>query len=199
MRRLVSQEEREKKRKRNQITIGIILGIVLVMSTLGFALQGALSNNANSGSSSGQGTFSYNGFQFTNSNGVWILGNFVFQNSPADVENLSSAVIGTLNDAKSYQNAPLYIYSEDTTARIEAYANMGNIAQRVQDACPAGANCTENVPLKTCADNFIIIKASNNSLGGSIKQDKGCVYIVGPKKDLVRLTDEFLYKILGVN
>jgi len=199
MRKLVSHEERDKKRQRNQMFVVVVLGIILVLSIMGFALQGALGSNTNSGSN--QGTFTYNGFQFTNNNGFWILGNFVFQNNPANVSNLSSAVVGILNGAQNYQNQPAYIYSEDAAARVEAYSNIGNIALRVQDACPsqntsAGANCTENIPIKTCADNFIIIRYANMSM---IKQDNGCVYIEGPQQDLVKLTDEFLYKILGVN
>lgn len=193
MRKLVSKEETAKKQRRNQIIVGIILGVVLVLSVMGFALQGAIGNTS---SSSGQGTLNYNGFQFTTQNNLWILGNFVFQNSPGNVSNLSSAIVGTLNSAQTYQNVPAYIYSENDGAKVEAYANIGNIAERVQDACPSDVNCTENVPVKNCTSNFIIIKPGNTSM---IKQDGGCVYIEGQSQDLVKLTDEFLYKILGVN
>ncbi len=195
MRKLMSKEDRDKKQRRNQILAGVVLGIVMVISVLGFAIQGALGNNTNTNTQ--QGTTSYNGFQFTNSNGVWILGNFVFQSSPMDASNFSSAINGTLNGAATYQNLPVYIYSENPSARIEAYANLGNIAQRVQDACISGVNCTENVPVKTCADHLIIIKDTNST--GSIRQDGGCVYIEGPNNELVNLTDTFLYNIIGVN
>jgi len=191
MRRLVSREEHERRRKKNQVIAGIILVVVMVMSTLGFAIQGALGNS--SGTSDSPTKVNYNGFEFTNDNGVWLIGNFVFQNGPADVGNTS---LGILNDVTSYQDRPLYIYSEDSSARVEAYINLGNIANRVQDACIEGTTCSENVPVKTCSDNFIIIKESNNT---AIKQDGECVYIEGQKDDLVKLTDEFLYKILGVN
>lgn len=197
MRKLISHEDREKKKHRNQFIVVIVLGVVLVLSIAGFALQGALGGS----SSSSQGTTTYNGFQFTRSDNYWIIGNFVFQNGPMNVSNLSSTVTGLLNNAQDYQGSPVYIYSEDAGARAEAYANFANIALRVQDACPSestspNANCTENVPTKTCSDNFIIIKSANTSM---IKQDNGCVYIEGPQQDLVKLTDEFLYKILGIN
>lgn len=190
MRKLTSKEDQERKRRKNQITAGIILVVVMVMSTLGFALQGALGNSSDNTDSSTQ--VKYNGFEFTKNNGVWILGNFVFQYGPQEVSPLE----GIFNDASLYQQKPVYIYSEDSAARIEAYVNLANIAERIQDACTEGASCNENVPVKDCTDNFIIIEEDNSA---SVSQVQNCVYIKGPADELVKLTDGFLYKILGVN
>ena len=66
----------------------------------------------------------------------------------------------------------------------------------MQKACPEYVNCTdEDLPTKTCEDNFIIIKEGNYS---NIIQDENCVFIEGKQEDLVQIVDEFLFKILGI-
>ena len=191
MRRLVSQEEEARKKKKNQTILVLFLAAIMVMSTIGFAIQ------SNSGTNTGTGTsgneVEYNGYKFTNQNGLWVLGSFVFQNLPGDVPNLGTGIKGTNN----YQGKPAYIYSEDSLAEAEVALNLGQIALRVQKACPEGenTNCPSDLPVKTCSDNFIIIKESNTSL---ISQDNNCVYIGGQKTELVALADQLFFKILGV-
>jgi len=191
MRRLVSKEEEEKRRKRNQTILVIFLAVVMVMSTLGFAIQ---SNMGNQGRNSVQGNEAeYNGYKFINKNGLWVLGNFVFKNLPKDVPDVGAG----LNSIKDYQGKPAYIYSEDELAEIEITVNLGQVALRVQKACPEGENvsCDPDWPIKTCTDNFVLIKESNTSI---IRQNNNCVYIEGQKESLVALADQFLFKILGV-
>lgn len=186
MRRLVSKEEEERKRKRNQTILVLFLAFIMVLSTVGFAIQG---NGGDSGISENEAE--YNGYKFINQNGLWVLGGFVFQNLPQKVPDIGSG----LKSASNYQEKPAYIYSEDETAEIEIAVNLGQIALRIQKACPEGTNCTEELPVKTCADNLIIIKESNASL---INQSNNCVYIQGSKEDLIALADQFLFKILGI-
>ena len=191
MRRLISKEERERQRKRNQVTVGAILVFLMVASTLGYAIQSNLGNDSGNFGTQNSGELDYNGFKFSYINGFWVLGNFVFTNSPEDAPNLGFG----LNDAQSYQNKPFYISSESEEAEIEATLNLRQIAERVQRACTEESNCTDELPIKTCSDNFIIIKESSIS---DVRQEGNCVYIEGPKEELVRLVDGFLYKILGV-
>jgi len=87
------------------------------------------------------------------------------------------------------------LQTEDDLAGIEIYVNMAQIAERVTPACLSGTTCEENVPIKTCNDNFIIIKEASVN---TVRQDSNCVYIEGKKEDLVKLTDEFLFKIMGI-
>lgn len=188
MRRIVSKEERGRLRKRNQIIAGAVLVLLMVFSTLGFALQNGFTNNSNGDS----GNIKYNGFEFVNSNGFWVLGQFVFRYNPNNVPDIGSG----LKTAQDYQGMPFYIYSEDTNAESEIYVNMRQIVPRVQDACPEGTLCSnKDLPVKKCSDNFIIIKEDNIS---SIKQEDNCIYITGEKNQLAKLADQFLFKILGV-
>ncbi len=188
MRGIISKEERERVRRRNQIVVGAILVFLMVASTLGYAIQGNLGDTQGSGNSA---ELNYNGFKFSYINGFWVLGSFVFRNSPKDVKEVSSS----LDLAQKYQGEPVYIQSENEEAEAEATINLQQIAQRVQRACVESTNCTENLPVKTCSDNFIIIKESDVD---RISQVDNCVYIEGKKENLVMLVDGFLFKILGI-
>ena len=189
MRALISKEQEEKKRKRNQTILVVFLGFIMIASTLGYAIQ---SNLGGSQTVNGANETKYNGYTFTNQNGLWVLGNYVFRNLPQQVPNIGFGI----NTAISYQGKPAYIYSENDEAEVEVLANLGQIALRVQRACPSNStSCEAGLPVKTCSDNFIIIKESNTS---SITQDNNCVYIEGTQEQLTALADQFLFKILGI-
>ena len=188
MKRFISKSEREKGAKRKQIIIGISLTFLMVLSVLGFALQGGMGNSDDENSSD---TVIYNGLEFTYINGFWRINSFAFKYNPEQVPDIGFG----LKDATFYQGFPAYIYSESEEAKLEVYANLGQIAQRVQNACIESENCPGNFPVKTCEDNFIIIKEGNNSM---ITQENNCVYIEGLQEDLTKLTDQFLFKILGI-
>jgi hypothetical protein len=156
MRRIVSKHQEGKKKRRNQITIGVILIFVMVISTLGFALQG-FGGFGEEDDGSSVNNIEYNGFEFV--------------------------------------GKPLYIDSESEEAELEILINLGNIALRTQKACIEKRGCEENRPTKTCTDNFIIIRESNIS---NILQQDNCVFIEGASEDLTQLTDQFLFKVLGI-
>jgi hypothetical protein len=192
MRKIISKESEQKKRKRNQWIIGIILIVVMGLSTIGYSLS--------SGDKTNDGTSSivYNNLQFTKNSGFWNVEKdnlaFSFTYSPNEVNKTSFP----LNLINTYSGKPLYLYTENSNAGTEVYRNfvyLNKIVQRMQEACPEGQTCTWDIPTKNCTNNFIIIKTANES---SIKQSENCVFIYGKKEDLVKLTDSFLYKITGI-
>jgi len=208
MRRLISKHEENKKRKRNQIIIGLILIFVMFFSVLGFAfvsfsfsggrdinkpsLNSRDINNLNLNS------INYNGFEFREQNGFWILNkdniNFIFRNNPNQVAKTDS-VISPLNN---YLNRSLYINSESIEAESEIKTNLLQFVKKIENACLEGCNNNEELPIKSCEDNFIIIKEISENEPSGINQENNCVFIKGKKADLVKLTDEFLFKLLGV-
>ena len=189
MRALISKGEEERRRKKNQTILVVILAFIMVASTLGFAIQ---SNSGDSGNPGVQtDTVRYGDYEFVNQNGLWVLGNFVFRNLPQQVPDIGFG----MKTAENYQGKPAYVYSEDADSEAEIAINLGQIAQRIQKACPENTICTEDLPVKTCSDNFIIIKESSNS---SITQENNCVYIQGEKAQLTALADQFLFKTLGI-
>jgi len=189
MRKIISKHKEDKKRKRNQLIVGFILIFIMFFSVLGYSLGG---RDATEDSNK----INYNGFEFENQNGFWVLNmenfNFIFRYNPEQVEK-SYALVNPLNN---YYQKPLYVSSENLEAEREIYINLQQIALRMQSACLEGEECRdENMAVKTCADNFIIIREDNSSY---ITQNENCVFINGPQENLTRMTDEFLFKILGV-
>lgn len=191
MRKLVSKREGSKKKRTNQLIVGLVLVGVMIISTLGFAFQG---NPSGAEETNKQG-IDFNGFQFVEYNNFWVTERgsfqFIFRYNPDEVIKIESEI----NNLDSYYNEVLYIFSEDSVAEGEIANNLGQVVKRMQKACFGEENCEEDLPVKNCEDNFIIIIEKNTS---DIVQQERCVYIYGPKEDLVKTTDEFLFKIIGI-
>ena len=152
MRKIISRYEEEKRRKRNGWIVGIILTILMIFSVLGYAFNGTGQDNSG---------LDYNGFKFINQNGLWILEKegsyFIFTYSPKEIE-ISDSQVKNINN---YKGKVLYISSENNLAESEIYTNFfyqNQIAQRIQNACLEDEKCEEDLPIKNCEDNFIIIK-----------------------------------------
>ncbi len=188
MRKISSRHAEEKKQKRNQIIVGIILIFVMLGSVFGI-IVGSFEKEDNS-------KINYNGFEFAKQNNRWILNignfNFIFQYNPYQVEEINSENLKYLDN---YYNKPLYISSESNEAISEIYINLKQIAQRIQFACINEKECEGDLPVKTCEDNFIIIKKGNSS---EIVQDENCVFIKGAEENLTEISDEFLFQITGI-
>jgi len=189
MRKILSKEQEEKKQRKNQLSIGIVLILVMILSVLGYSFGSEKESNEK---------IVYNGFEFTKESGFWVVNienaKFSFQYNPLEVESINSV----LNSLGDYLNKPLYIYSTEADAEAEFYKNLfyyNAIAERVQKACPENEVCEAGLPVKTCSDNFIIIKESNNS---EIKQTDNCLFIEGKREDLIKLSDSVLFKIIGI-
>lgn len=187
MKKIISKQEEAKKQKRNQIIIGVILIVVMFGSGFGMVVNSFGNRDINN-------KITYNGFNFIKQDNLWNLQkgnfNFLFLYNPKQVQriNFSGDYIN-----KYYSN-PLYLSSDNNEASLEIYNNFGKIAQRIQFAC-FDENCTQDIPTKTCKDNFIIIRESNKT---SITQQDNCVFIESPQENLTKTTDEFLFHIIGV-
>ena len=185
--RIRARRESKKKQRMNQIIVGGILVLVMLMSVLGYAFQG--------GSDGSSEEIEYNGFKFVEQDGYWFT-NFedrelIFLYNPLEIDEKG---IG-LKTFENYESKPLYIYSENTPALGEIYRNLEGIYQRIQFACPEGKECEEDVPEKSCENNFIIIKISQEN---KIVQENNCVFIEGVEEDLAKLSDEFLFEIFSI-
>ncbi len=190
MRKILSKEEEAKRTRRNQFLIGGAMILIMVASTLGYAFSREQTTSSEK--------IIYNGLEFVKQSGFWTASKdsyqLFFKYTPKETEEISSK----LNLLSSYSNKPLYIYSDSTEAAMEVYNNLfyqNRIVERVQDACIEGENCSENYPVKTCDNNFIIIRESETE---SIRQNKSCVFIEGNRENLTKLSDSFLFKITGI-
>ena len=192
MRRLGSKRKETKKQKRKQLIVGIILASILFASIFGYGFRGRDGSEENK--------VTYNGYEFIEEDGFWFMeiGNFEFsfRYNPQETEQIDS----DLNPLESYYGKPLYISSEDIESESEIYRNLkyqNPIIQRMQLACLEGETCEDDeLPIKTCEDNFIIIKESDIT---KVSQDNNCVFIEGQGENLTKITDGFLLKIIGID
>lgn len=188
MRRIQSKKSLERKQKKNQLIIGIILIVVMFGSVFGIIV-----NSFNSEENSN--ILEYNGLKFVNSNGIWVLnlGNieFLFKYNPEEVEKVDSE----LDALSSYSGEVLYIDSKNYEAKLEVYRNFNSIAERIQLACIEETDCEENLPIKTCDDRLIIIK--EGEFANVLQEDK-CVFINAPAENLTKTVDSFLFNILDI-
>jgi len=194
MRKIISKYEEGKKKRRTQFIVGGILIFIMVFSLLGYAFQ---DQNINGGSSSNS-TLDYNGISFVNQNGLWAVnyGNqrIAFTYHPSQIP--SADLTNLTKNIDNFSGKPLYINSYDYNAESEIKMDLSPFASEIKDACLEGADCNQNsqLPVKNCGDNFIIIQ--NGS--GNVRQEQNCIFISGQGEDLIKLTDNVLFKIFGI-
>ena len=195
IKRLETAQEMKRKEKRRQYALGIVLIVVLFGSVFGIIV-----NTFNSSSSDNPNQkLNYNGHVFEVFNGYYntSIGNnvFYFSNSPNETD-LVPVLTNFSRKISSYSGKEVYISSKSYPVYAELAQNLNSFALRVQGACKSGEYCADKtLPLKTCSDNLIIVK---NSTINKIYEDNNCIYIEGNETDLLKLTDEFLLRELGI-
>ncbi|MEM2933068.1 MAG: hypothetical protein QW622_02580 [Candidatus Pacearchaeota archaeon] len=193
IKRIMSKEEKEKIESKKRKTIVIVMTIIMVLSSLGYVF---MSQNRER---TGKTKMNYNGIDFNLREDGWhfqIEGlDFVTIYSPKDTENISAAIF--LN-AWDYYGKPLY-FSRDSPQEgiIEIEKNLNRIASRMQYAC-LDENCSEFAVKNCSSDNIIVIKESEKN-ETFISQEDNCIVINALPSEIVRASDKFLYKILGLN
>jgi len=191
MRKITTQKERDNKTKRNQLIIGIILVVVLLSSTAGFAFAGRNEETLKE--------INYKNIKFVQDNsGYWRFnvqgGNFITRYSPEEAQDIQFFTYTTLN---SYANKPLYFSSDFNEPNYEIARNLNSYVLRINDAC-LDEECEKNSPIKDCEiDNIIIIREPVNETE-RIYQENNCVYIVADISNQTLYSNAFLYKILGI-
>ncbi|HOW37136.1 MAG TPA: hypothetical protein PLK34_02720 [Candidatus Pacearchaeota archaeon] len=201
MRKIVSVREVEKRSKRNQLIVGIILVSLLLFSVLGYAFQGRDNSDNSSEQEENSGKFTYNGFEFTYQNGFWAtdyLESFLlFAYSPTEGQLIGFQEMN--KSLEDYSGKTVYIYSNNlnnTAAETELKMNLLAITKDVTEVCLQGEVCEdENLPIKTCEDNVIIIRESSEQ---KLDYNQNCVIISGKQESLIRLVDEFLFKLFKI-
>jgi len=188
MKRLKSKHAEKKKQRRNNTILALVLIMIMFGSVFGIIVNSF-------GEDKQINKVVYNGFEFIGQNGYWYLigedVQFSFKYNPEQIEAVESNVSAIAN----YVDKPLYISSEDVSARTEIYKNLKQVVQRMQMACYGNETCSGNLPVKTCEDNFIIIRESAER---KITQEQNCVFIDGEEGNLTEVVDEFLFQTLGI-
>lgn len=191
MRKIVSKDSAERKEKAKRWTISILLLSIMVLSVFGIVVD----SMGKTGSNSNQ--VEYNGATFNYRGERWFFSvdgkEFVISNPPG---NLTEVPAEKLNPLEAYANKPLYISLEDRALESQIYYNFYKSATRIQPACLDEKNCSGDFPIKTCEDNFIILKEGNET---GITQKDNCVFIEAPEKEMQNAVDVFILNIAGIN
>jgi len=193
MKAIESAGERDKRRKRNQIILGVIMIGLMLLSTAGYAVMNWEGTGTNSGK------IKYGNYTLLLENGFWtteINGEkFYFEFLPNETSGGNNLNLGGL---KVYSDKPLYIVSQDSYLAGKVATNLGNSVERINPACISGENCTSSdLPVKNCStDNVIIIKDYDKP---TVEKKEKCVFIGAENYlDKKKAIDEFFYRLLGI-
>ena len=177
MRKIVSEEERQKHANRKKSILTILMLIILLGSTAGYAFLSYTS------------TDSQNNVPTQQTGAGWPFiagGNTLYlKNSQEGVQNISVSIY---NNFGSYSGKPLYIASDNSGITSEIANTLGLYTYRVQEACYGP--CTRDFPEKDCSENLIVWKQSDEN---KVYQNNSCIFIEGD----IRAADAFIYKILS--
>jgi len=204
---LESKEERDKKIKKRNLFLGVIIAIVMIGGTVGWAFL--------SGDTGNVGQKNYNGFNFVQTENYWqtqidLQGQkFLLQTSflPGEVENVTSN-FGNL-DLNSFAGKGVYIIANfpgERQAAIEFAINLQNLLNRVQFAClkeDANESFCIDKPIKSCEDAdqntaIITIHESEDINSTTIDYNSGCLTIAGTAGDVIRAMDKGIFSMFGV-
>jgi hypothetical protein len=193
MKKILTREQEAKKTRRNQLVIGIILVGLMLLSTAGYAIG----NDRSDTNTASQ--IDYKGVTFVRNGDYWNFNfkdqNFITQYNPEEVKDINVFVQSSLND---YFSKPLYFVTESGQLEMELAVNLKNSVLRIQSACISEKNCENNLPVKNCSlDNVIIVKEALNQTE-SIYQDRKCIFITAEYTNLTKYEDAFLFKILEI-
>jgi hypothetical protein len=183
MRKIKSQTEIDKKKKRNQVIIGVVLVALMTFSTLGYSLM----DNKNSGSTN---RVEYDGVTLVNSNGLWEIENtkVYFNYLPTELENISVEGSYGLND---YTDQPVYFVNYSDAGEL-IINNLQGKLERYQDAC-LDVPCGLDLPIKNCSENLIFVFVDSEE--DRVYQKEKCIFISG---DAFKGVDAFNYQLFGI-
>jgi hypothetical protein len=191
MKKIITAEEKAKKTRINQLVIGLILIVVMLFSTLGYAFSDKSKTSSTS--------IKYKGIEFNQNSGYWVFNlngkQFSTFNNPVEVENISFSIKNLL---ANYEDKPLY-FSGNSQSLYEITRNLNQFTERIQEACLIGENCSANLPVKDClTDNIIIIRENSENQKENVYQQDNCVFISASYENQTKYSDAFLLKILGI-
>lgn len=189
MRKIETQEEKERKEKRKQTFLAVALTLILIGSTAGYAFFTREREGENlKVKIYGRDFFFQNNYWLTN----YASRTLYFHNLPNETKNIESDELFNWN----YQGQAIYFVNTQPAAQT-ILINLGEHFSRYQEACfeeDSEIPCNEekNLPLKNCSDFLIIFKESEKT---KVKKQENCIFLEG---DFEKATDKFIYKLLKI-
>jgi len=192
IRKLESKKDQDKKRKRNNFILSLVLIVVLFGSIFGTFLN-LFGNNSEDSTQ-----LSYRGIPMSQQGNLFVLAlgdrAFYFTTNPNEVVSYDVNISKTI---PAFVGKPFYIDSFDYGVAQELAQNFQGYPERIATACINETDCVdESAPIKTCQDNIIIVRESKEN---KVYEVENCIYIEGTDEDLIKMTDAFILKALGLN
>ena len=141
----------------------------------------------------------YNGYQFNNVNGKYVLEldnqGFVFDNSPYDVSDIN------VDDLRIESDKYYIIFDpEDKDLNLEysiqkLYSILSSLNINVQFACSKEEGCEGDFPIKNCENYAFYLKKKDNA---KIYKDNNCLVVEGDNQEISRSVDKINLKLLKV-
>ena len=197
MKGIVSSVDRDRVTRRNQLIVGVVLILVMLFSTIGFAFSFGHTGNVVE-------EIEYKGVEFSrdSSTGYWTFEKdgveFFTIYSPEEVSDIDFV---NYKKVGNYAGQPLYFIGDPGDGFAELYRTLSNYALRVGGAC-LDEECEEDYPIKDCGvDNVVIIEdiVNGSEVIEGITTDVNCVYIKAKPENLVRYVDAYLFDLLGLD
>ena len=189
---------KDKSKARNILILSILLVGIMVISTVGFAL------NFGGGNKNSKDIVDYNGVKFfrdSENSGYWRFNyqnyDFIMQYNPQEVSDIK---FFTTLSVQSYAGKPLYFSGDSGEPVYEIVRNLGErFIPRTQKACISEKECKEDLPVKNCSDdNIIILKEPEENQSEGIYQEENCIFIIAKYSNQTRFADRFLFGILKI-
>ena len=200
MRKIITKTQQNKKTKRNQLIIGLLLIGLMLFSVIGYALSGR-------GAEEDLEKIEYKGIKFVEDNsGYWSFKidgiDFLTKYNPKETENILFSSSLNLN---TYSNKPLYFVGIFQEPNFEINRNLNSLVLRVREACLSKKDCEGDLPIKNCSvDNIIVIRELESDLEDeseekeNIYQEGNCVFITASLGNQTKYADKFLFNVLGI-
>lgn len=203
LKKIQTREDSEKKKRRMRLVVGFIIIVLMILSTIGFAMfENDQSNTSNN---------TYNGFKFSQTTNGWqttVQGQTITTSYfPTEVLN----VTGSNVYAFDFNSKVVYIAvtSQDDVYNSNELGNLDYITERSQFACQKEAEnskfCQDsNLPVKNCEDvngsatTRVIVINSNVTGAPSYDYYNNCLTINAQGSDLRMAINNFIFKIFGV-
>ncbi|MAG02653.1 hypothetical protein CMI42_04920 [Candidatus Pacearchaeota archaeon] len=189
MRKILSESEKARKRRSGQLVIGVVLIILMLFSSVGYAFL----NNTDSTSVN---RVNYNGLDFSSDGYYWYFEKydkeFITSYNPQDLEDEGISFSSSF-DITDYDGAVVYYVGEMNEGIVEIDSNLNSYLLRSSRACIG--ECEEDLPIKGCVDNLIVFEESDNE---RIYQRDKCVFIASKVQNRLKYADAFLFDALGI-
>jgi len=195
LKKIQSKKEIEKKQKRNQLVIGLILIFVMLISTAGYAFDQTRTEKK-----------IYNNIVFVKQeSNLWQAQKIgtLTQFLPQEV----AIINGSVSISKSQLDGKIFYFdifsSDELNAANEVMKNLA--VAKTQQICIEGEENKEgceNLAIKSCFDenlnNYIFVFKSESNSTLNLEKKGYCIFFNADGENLIKATDKFIFIVNNI-